>query len=152
MHMGLLRHLTLNTGHERLSPRAEVPDWAIDRLRPLIDAGGGAIGIPGWRLDITHRMDGAAVWQIGPESRLHEPWVICATCWDLAISGQAWSNIMALGKALGLPGVASPITDVPWLVAAITPGVNALPLADIMALGDAERCIAWALIVTATAP
>lgn len=141
-----LRHLTLNTGHERLSPRSEVPDWVIDRLLPVVKAGGGPIGIPGWRLDITHRMDGAAIWQIGPESRLHEPWVICATCWSLAISGQAWSNIMALTKAMGLPGSASPITDVPWLAVAMTPGIQILPMQDVIALGDAERCIAWTIV------
>ena len=141
-----LRHVTLNTGHVRISPRADVPGWVIDQLAPTIRAGGGNIGVPGWRFAFNHRTDGAAVWQIGPDDHASDAWVVCAMCWSLSLSGWAWRNLMDLVRALGLPGDASPITDVPWLAVVMLPGCDNLSADDLAALGDAERCIAWAIL------
>lgn len=140
-----LYHLTINTGHARESPRAEVPDWAIAKLMPVVKGGGGALGVPGWHLDILHRLDGGAIWQIGPGGQF-EPWVICATCWNPQYSDQAWANLMRLVTAMGMPAGAAPNTDMPWLAVMMLPSMQGLPMDDVFAMGDAERCIAWTLI------
>lgn len=140
-----LRHLTLNTGHMRLSHRAEVDDLAIDILLPVVDAGGGPMGASGWTLTVLHRSDGWAAYQIGPQ---HEPWVIAVACWHADTAQPAWSNMRALAKAAVLPPdwQAPPQPETPWVAAAIIPFAMTLDQDAIEALGDAERCIAWAII------
>ena len=36
--------------------------------------------------------------------------------------------------------------SLPWLAVLLTPSIITLPKASILALGDFERCLAWALI------
>lgn len=142
-----LQHITLTTGHTRRSPRSEVSDHVIDRLSPVVEAGGGLLGVGDWRIDIVSRQNGYAVWHIGSDRNPKEPWVSCAACWDLGAISFAWANMATTLKKVGFPVlVPTPKEDMPWLAVAFLPGIVAVPLDDIMALGDAERCIAWTLI------
>jgi hypothetical protein len=147
--MTILTHYTITTGHMARVPRAEGMDRAVSKLLPAVRAGAGNMGVPGWHLSIVHRMDGGAVWQIGPAHRPDAPWTICVTCWRPDISGQAWSNLMALAKAMGLPGGAAPIVDVPWMATILTGSMEGLGLQDVMMMGDAGQCVSWTLIAQA---
>ncbi len=46
-------HYTLNTGHSRVSPRAEVRDETIEICRPWIVPGRHLLPQPGWRVQIA---------------------------------------------------------------------------------------------------
>ena len=41
--MDALIHITLNSGDARMSPRNEVHDGIVTRLKPIVAAGGGAV-------------------------------------------------------------------------------------------------------------
>ena len=63
-----LAHLTLNTGHLRSSPRAEVTDETLTALLPLIRAGGGPIpGMAGISVQIKRQQPGQAICLVGDD-------------------------------------------------------------------------------------
>lgn len=153
-------HLTLNTGHVRESPRLEVGPGIVEALRPLIDAGGGQIpGASPWRCNIE-RGDGFATCNIfrGEESGA----VLLGVAWDANSASALWecleTTYLSLGDAMGRAGILdeslSVATDqpktVPWCAALILPGMAKVALSDAHWLGDFERCLAWALIESAS--
>jgi hypothetical protein len=116
-----LTHLTTNTGHTRLSPRAEVSNEIIAMLKPVLARGGGEI--KGLHIVLHPRdRDGRTAFDIG------------------------WER--------GAPDVSCVLTcDAPgeWtLTATILPHALTLGVELLGMLGDAERCVAWALLESAT--
>lgn len=140
-HQDAMMHLTLNTGHVRESPRSEVGDDIIDKLRPLVQTTGGPLPHPrGYSVQIT-RAGRDAMYTI---SRVMDdeaaPLVTCG----LAVDDPAavWhALVQCTGGAI--QAEMPPVT--PWLGVVIHP-VALLAPAALNWLGDAERCIAWALI------
>lgn len=153
----ILHHLTFNTGHCRASPRSEVMEDVIMALRPVIQAEGGTL-VDGWHLDIMRPLDqttreiraGAAYFQIADEpGRSRRPVVCAVLCWQEDIAREAWDiaveSYATLRKLVhGDPAPRMP--DLPWLAVWLTPQSSTLTPDMALLLGDAERCIAWALI------
>lgn len=148
----VLHHLTLLTGDLRRSPLSEVRDDTIDGLLPLVDADGGELPVPDWHLDILHRVErGGALFQIGPRRGSKNPWVLCGVAWDAESAGAVWDQVTTANRLLCrsmLPvGWREPgRPPLPWLAVVITPFSALLQPDAVGMLGDAERCIAWAII------
>lgn len=154
-----LTHLTLNTGHTRESPRAEVGADILALLAPLVAEGGGPLPPPftGYRLTIVRGEDeaaGSAIFTFSGAGDL--PLATGLVCWREAASSDAWGKMADLLAGAGaLAGATIPATprrpsSVPWLAVMLWPAFMAAPDAATWSavswLGDAERCVAWALI------
>jgi len=63
-HMPDLWHLTIRTGHMRLSPRSEVADHVVSGLQVIIARGGGAVGNTGWAVLIIERSPDGAIFDL----------------------------------------------------------------------------------------
>jgi hypothetical protein len=69
----------------------------------------------------------------------------CWLCVDAAMGDEMWSAAVAAKH----PWVVSAPGRTPWLAVALMPAAIALGLSDpraLMAAGDLERCVAWALL------
>lgn len=161
--MNDLHHLTLNTGHVAMQPRAAVGQDAIDRLLPVLDAEGGPVpGMEGWHLDFFfplradgRRLDGGAFFQIADEPGTSKrPVVMAVACWREALSADAWGQARQgyepLRPALlpvklwrEMPFDPPPV---PWLAVWLTPFVAVADVTDLRAFGGLERCVAFALM------
>jgi hypothetical protein len=129
-----LSHVTLDTGHWRESPREEVSDEIVDALRKIVRAGEGEIA--GLSMEIRVRK-GFASFSIGPAGG---PTVVgCFLVWDRDISLSRWP---ILSDPLQSPFPPEP----PWLGVELRAVARKLDPERLLALGDAERCIAWAIL------
>jgi len=149
-------HLTINTGHSRVSQRAEVADDVIEMLRPLVRAGGGRLpGPPGYSLKITRAgRDAAFTINLVGEGNEEAPLVTCVLAVDDPPA--AWHAIGTLLSDRSIAALAlnhryhgamplSMPASLPWLAVMIHPTV-AVEAAALPWLGDLERCLAWAII------
>jgi len=145
-------HVTFQTAHSRLSPRAEISEPAISTLQDVVARGSGTI--KGMRFDVVAKPtphDSDAVFDLAlPKfGRM-------ARCW------LGWENPDAmrarLRQDLGEAAAAMVPDDAPflmaWLDASTAPGFNAPQrlgewTTALMEVADAERCFAWALIANA---
>jgi len=59
-----LSHLTVLTGHTRMSPRSEVADHVVSGLQVIIARGGGAAGNTGWAVLIVERSPDGAIFDL----------------------------------------------------------------------------------------
>lgn len=156
-----VNHLTLTTGHLRVSPRAEVSDDVIARLRPLVAAQEGPVpGMPGWFLDFMlpldeatrQRKDGAAFFQIAQATGMsNTPAIIAVAAWDAAMADTAWSMaeqgyLPLMAVTGGKPAPVQP--ELPWLAVWLTPFALEANPEDVAAFGDLERCVFWTLAET----
>jgi hypothetical protein len=126
--MDALIHITLNSGDARISPRSEVRNDIVAMLKPVVAAGSGKIA----GLHVTR--EAADVFTLG-----WQPEAPAVRCY-LAKEPNA-----ALWKETG--GEGSEPTG-PWLAVRLLPGALQCTTDQIMMLGDAERCVAWAIIET----
>ena len=126
--MDVLIHITLNSGDARISPRSEVRDDIVAMLKPVVAAGDGKIA----GLHVT--TEAADIFTLGWHP--HAPAVRCY----LAKEPNA-----ALWKQT--EGEGSEPTG-PWLAVRLLPGALQCTTDQVMMLGDAERCVAWAIIET----
>jgi hypothetical protein len=139
--MTVLHHLTLTSGHLRASPRSEVGDDILTLLRPIVQLGSGVIS--GLHVEITDRSP--IVYTLGWDSA-DSPWVRCVLCIeDVSHQQLTWQHARALAQLTGCV-VTVPEPPQPWLAVILLP--HALPgdAERWRMLGDAERCVAWALI------
>lgn len=134
-------HLTLNTGHVRESPRGEVGDDVIAALRPVLLAEGGPLPHPpGYVLGVA-RVGGGEVYTISSVMGTGDPEPVpLVTCWLAREDAEAvWRQVPSVTAGVEMPD------RVPWLAVLLHP--TALLRPDALSwLGDAERCIAWALM------
>jgi hypothetical protein len=126
--MDSLIHITLNSGDARISSRSEVSDDTIAMLKPVVAAGGGEIA------GLHILMEAANVFTLGWEA--DTPAVRCYL---------AKQPNPALWKQAG--GQGSEPTGT-WLAVRLLPGALQCTTDQVMMLGDAERCIAWAILET----
>lgn len=137
--MTALAHLTLTTGHVRMSPRAEVADDTLAALRPIVAIGGGTVH--GMTIALEPAAPGGRAFALGWSP---QPAVRCVLCWDSAHHDRWWTE--ALGYA-GVTLAAFAVQPVPWLAVALVPAAAIRCTRDqLCMLGDAERCVAWALL------
>ena len=126
--MDVLIHITLNSGDARISPRSEVDGDAIQIIKSVVAAGGGEIA------DLYITMEAASVFTLGWQA--DTPAVRCYL---------AKEPNPALWKQTG--GQGSEPTGT-WLAVRLLPGALECTTEQVMMLGDAERCVAWAIIET----
>lgn len=131
-----LIHLTLNTGHIRVSPRNEVSNDVIAALQPVVRAGGGLLpGPPGYRMTIDREGRNAVytIYRID-DGGATAPLVTCTLAQEASMRTMTMS----------VQGMAMPVRY-PWLAVEIHGSALADP-ESIGWLGDLERCIAWTII------
>jgi len=126
--MNALIHITLNSGDERISARSEGRDDIIALLKPVVAAGGGELA----GLHIT--MEAADTFTLG-----WQPGAPAVRCYVAKGPNAAlWKQTRGEGsEPTGL-----------WLAVRLLPDALQCTTDQIMMLGDAERCIAWAIIET----
>ena len=126
--MDALIHITLNSGDARISPRSEVSDDTIAMLKPVVAAGGGEIA------GLHILMEAANVFTLGWQADTP------------AVRGYlAKQPNPALWKQAD--GQGSEPTGT-WLAVRLLPGALKCTTDQVMMPGDAERCIAWAILET----
>lgn len=152
-----IRHLTLDTGHQRDSYREEVPDDVVALLRPFLDraVAGERVAVPGDLQPpgctmIASRGSARAllVTVSGPpyEGRAVHPILppppppLChiGVAPNSLASAELWRRWIGGERDDRTP---SP----PWCVVQLLPGLALHPQAAHW-LGDLERCLAWAWI------
>ncbi len=126
--MDAVSHITLNSGDARISLRSEVPDNAIQMIKPVVAAGGGELA----GLHIT--MEAANIFTLGWQAEI--PAVRCYLANEP--NPTLWKQ--AEGQGSEPTGI--------WLAVRLLPGALQCSTEQVMMLGDAERCIAWAIIET----
>ncbi|MCY4019722.1 MAG: hypothetical protein OXG39_09955 [Chloroflexi bacterium] len=125
----ILLHRTVETGHVRESPRAEVDDAAIRRLRPLV----------------RRAIETSEAVALEPS-----PWSITAAEHGDRLDAQCWR-----GDAEGEPHVRLAVDRRRRTLDCRMVGISALRPTEAaeaaIEAGDLERCIAWAWIEGAPA-
>lgn len=146
-----LRHLTLESGQLRESPRSEVRDDVIARLRPLVVQAitGERTKIPDVPLDCSlnggREQDAIAltIWGPGPrDDQQPTPLVMMGVAPTVRGSRELW-RALRLNPIVPLANAALPLP--PWLCVRVMPGL-ALHPATWAWISDLERCLAWAWI------
>lgn len=156
--MQQLVHITLNSCDVVAQPRPAAVSDA--RLRHLAAHGGDMAiihpDLAGWTVDPV-RQGGAAAFSIS--WRVLAPVVECVVCWDAADAATAWRGLESLylglsdRHAAAMAATEAPAMPqkTPWLGVVILPSWVVTPFpAAARWMGDAERCIAWAIIDQAT--
>jgi len=141
-----MNHITLNTGHTRVSPRSEVVDDVVASLRPVIAQllQGEQVGIPATNTTLTAEI---------PDTSGHN---LLAVVWDskeqpLVLVGIGVSEATPLWEELHRSSLSALATspdsppEEPWCAARLEPAAIVNPAA-MQWLGDFERCLAWAWI------
>ncbi|KJS37540.1 MAG: hypothetical protein VR70_12240 [Rhodospirillaceae bacterium BRH_c57] len=155
--MEYLNHYTLVTGHNRASPRHEVPDDVFPVLMPLIEGTTSQIESTGWRIIISrpvdnsgHPIDGAAMFSLYDRLTTGEEYglVHCLLCWSPLLCADTWKLALAMHMNIGwtYPSLGCPPADKPWLAVTFDAGMLQADRETILSLGDAERCLAWTFI------
>lgn len=133
-----LEHITLNTGHRRSSPRAEVSAAAIDELRNLLDwalrskAPTPIPTRPGYAISATG--EGACL--IATVFAGERPLVMVGVAGDVGQGAALWRMLGANGS--------SPAES--WCAARLLPSITVGDMGEMQWLGDFERCLAWAWV------
>lgn len=138
-----LLHLTLTSGHVRESPRREVGNDIVALLRPIVAAGRGVVH--GLNITIERSRPGGAAFNLGWSSDPTAPDVRCLLCWDPRAHAAWWDEARALTAWLRVALPAEP-AGWPWLAVALQPTALSRTPIQLHMLGDAERCVAWALL------
>lgn len=167
-----LRHVTLNTGHQRDSRRDEISPEAmascLDLIERLVAAGNTPLphpegysvaGIAGARTsaeadfaEVIERASGlhlsgrcltAAVYRdVAP----NQPLALIAVADHQRCGSTTWANLRAIADQYRIPAMTSlrqPPT--PWCAALLLPGI-ATDAEAAHWLGDFERCLGWAWV------
>jgi len=147
--MSGIEHITLNTGHRRVSSHGEVAAWIYEPLSYVFPDDGNNHCVPMPEFGDTHslsvsrngtnllttvvqRSDGVSVVTVGiglqPDS-----------------STRTWRF---LHKTAQLRCITRPqeVPVRPWVAARLEMGLNISSLSFILTLGDFERCLAWAFL------
>lgn len=135
-----MEHITLTTGHYRLSPRHEVGDDVVALLSPIVAKGAGEIADTGWSVKMVH---GVGVGSCGFELHYRGIWAVsCYMAWTASDDIPMWG---VASERHGVQRVKRP-RSLPWLAAAIMPtSIIFLPTA-MLEVGDLERCVAWTIL------
>lgn len=139
-----IHHVTLTTGHVRRSPRSEVADAALASLQDALGAAlaGGRPAVPampgyvmtaageGRCLVATIWLEGGPVITVGVATHSR-----CGTALWRMLHDHATTPVVTRRDR---------VPPEPWCAARLDPGVVLAEPAEIVALGDLGRVIAWA--------
>lgn len=134
-----LLHITVNTGHARLSPRSEVGDEAIGLLIPLIER-----ALSGQRVQIP--APEPCYLEARPKGRNLLAVLRDAANRPVITMAVGVENAEAIWRDLSGVPIAPPV---PWCAVRLEAAV-VFHLPMMRWIGDLERCLAWAWIVCAT--
>lgn len=142
-----MKHYTLNTDHTRVSPRSEVQDDVIKRLRPLCRTGLHAMPAPkGYYCNVTavgHSLMATVL-------RKNNPCVTFGVAVDEMSATELWGELEKLYLDVGdMPHIRAadfaaphkPKTT-PWCAAVV---ILCNP-SEALWIADFERCLAWSWI------
>jgi hypothetical protein len=130
-----MRFVTINTGHSVDSPRSDVSGEVIALINRALVGDGTLMG--GWSVQAFPARGSARFRMALNDTDVSD----CVVCWDESVSAAVWPDAT---RNMATPP-ARPA--VPWLTAELRiPGILAATPDQMMELGDAERCVAWALI------
>lgn len=140
-----IKHITLNTGHIRQSPRDEVQDVVINVLRPILREAVETHqrvplqpGPPNLSLQATsggqHLM--VTIW----DEQLGHPLITLTVATRSRGASGLWTMIHKGREGLVTDPLVTPLA--PWCGVIIEPAFLHRPDAAIWA-GDLERCLAW---------
>lgn len=144
-----LEHITLTTGHRRMSPKTETDPSVRALVWQALDSAGEAPADVGaeWsvvRIGPSDADIGGAVYELAHRGR---DVAACWLCWNPASSDMLWS--LASHASHASP-TAEPPTSVPWLAVRLFTNISVMldpAMSEIMMeAGDLERIVAWALI------
>lgn len=147
-----IRHLTLDTGHQRDSYRDEVDDGVLELLRPMLDRAvrGEHVPVPGAVEPSGCTMSGgvgrsrallltvSGPTALGRHSVERTPIVQIAVAPDSLASAELWRTWIGSERDDRTPRP-------PWCAVRLMAGMAVYPQAAHW-LGDYERCCAWAWI------
>lgn len=139
-----MNHVTLATGHSRVSPRAEVGDDAIDAIAPLLHEGGALPGPTGYSLRWTSPPGLDVCLYTVHRDRDGAPLVTAGVAHSERDAEALWQILADLQERTTGRPPAAPRPVAPWCAAVILPGILDDPA--VHWLGDLERCVAWAWI------
>ena len=141
-----MHHITLNTGHSRQSPRSEVAEHVIDRMRPLCEPGCHDLPMgDGWQLQTTPGESGGLLFTV---QHYDEPVVMCCVAGNEVAAAEMWPVLESFyldltdrvpHSAAGWQAPKQP-GSTPWLAIVLV----SLTKSDVDSLRDFERCLAWA--------
>ncbi|PTT75337.1 hypothetical protein DBR42_29145 [Pelomonas sp. HMWF004] len=155
--MTYINHITLQTGHNRRSPRAEVSDAILKLLAPWIDsalASGQPVPLPVPALShfaaTATVEDGALLVTLFAPAGPHTPGKPADARMPMVTLGVAQRSRHGAGLwplLTAMPGTAPGIErpGEPWCAVAMHPTITAYR-GDVNWMGDFERCVAWAWI------
>jgi len=137
-----LWHVTLSTGHTRKSFRHEVADDVIEVCRGLLArALRGPTPIPGMPVVMTAESSRRRL--IVRVTSDGEPVVTFGVARHSTAGATLW-RLLTETSVLPVHAMAQRCPPEPWCAARLEPGIDRLDRETITALGDFERCIAWA--------
>jgi hypothetical protein len=145
-----MMHYTLNTGHNRVSPRSEIFEGVLPRMAPLLAVGVHGLGeldevFADYRLVVPHAETGYFAMLYFADRPLLSL-AVAATAEDEAIVWPALEGLyLKVTEAPGLrtAGFQAPHRppSLPWVAVALVDPLNVPPWAE-----DFERCLAWAFV------
>lgn len=141
-------HVTIDTGHERESPREEVGVGVVELLRPLVVRAlrGERVGLPGSPgCTLSGGSDDGVTAVVTISSADGAPLVMIGIAPPSAPDASAdrvWRLLHAQPTGVRLPRIV-PQPPAPWCAVRLEIGAALEPW-QVTWLGDAERCIAWA--------
>ena len=136
--LSTLHHVTLHTGNVAITPRWHVPDASVRRVAQVL-AGDGYEPTVGVHLRVLTVWPGRAQYRIDLAPGAPRALVLASLCWSPAYSDRHWRETIGADRA--------PVPT-PWLAVSFDYALAPLTMrpADILALGNLERVIAWAII------
>jgi len=138
-----LWHVTLQTGHTRRSYRHEVADDVVQVCRDLLArALREPAEIPGMSLLMTAESSRRRL-LVPVQTQNGVPVVTIGIARHSAVGAPLWRLLVETAELPVHPSVERCPPE-PWCAARIERGITTLSSEQIMALGDFERCIAWA--------
>ena len=135
-----IEHITLTTGGVRMSPRSEVEEDKIRRIVAAMRAGGKLWA--GWSVRVQPLGPGAWRYDLAQQDTTV---VACWLCAEKATSDEIWEQAIEHSTLDEHAVVARP-RGVPWLAVTLLPSALLMSAEQIGMAGDAERCIAWAIL------
>lgn len=145
-----IRHITLQTGDERISPRSEVVDDVLQVLRPLIVRAlrGEVVAIPG---QVGYSMTGGVhgrccmITISGQMSETARPQPVPILSVGIAAddrcAGELW-RVLHSRDDLKLVTDPAEVPPAPWVADRLDVGAATFPTA-LYWTGDLSRCLAW---------
>lgn len=133
----LLHHITLATGHTMLHRLDTIDPGAVAACRTLVPFGGPVPGLPKFRVHYS----GDRVFTI-----CYGRFPII-TCGIGEGEDDTWRALKELQETCCPVTVTPPTTR--WMAVALLPSLGLLERADLLWLGDFERCMAAAMVIEA---